>query len=423
MLRRQLLILTYHFPPSAASGSFRLLGFARHLPRLGWQVSVVAPSRLPWEPVDDRLLEQLPKGIAVHNVAYPHSRASKVIRWLALNGAWLPGAFAAIRRLVGEGRPDVVLTSGPPQCVHLLGLYLKRRHGLPWIADFRDPWVVGDRQESQRSLRVWCARRCERAILRHADLVVSNARLACAHLQSGYPEHRDKVVVITNGYEPEGFSDRELRPPRRDEIRIVHTGELYYGRDPRPFLDAMREVYLVDGKGSRSMRVRFLGRTTVGDFDLKAEVTRRGLDQFVELGGQVSYDESLRAMVDADVLLLLDNLGRRVGVPAKLYEYLGASAAILALAEEDGDTAWVLRQSGVLHRIAPPDNPAKIRQAMTELATCLASGQSICADPGRLCAFTREATARTLAEHLDALFPARAVTATPAIQALVGSSR
>jgi len=30
----------------------------------------------------------------------------------------------------------------------------------------------------------------------------------------------------------------------------------------------------------------------------------------------------------SDVLLLLDNPGRRVGVPAKLYEYLGAGARI-----------------------------------------------------------------------------------------------
>jgi glycosyltransferase involved in cell wall biosynthesis len=422
VLHRKLLVLTYHFPPSAASGSFRLLGFARHLPRLDWQVSVVAPSRLPWEPVDDRLLEQLPREIAVHNVAYPQSRASKVIRWLALNGAWLPGAFAAVRRLIRERRPDVVLTSGPPQCVHLLGLYLKRFHGLPWIADFRDPWVVGDRQESQRSLRVWCARRCERAILRHAHLVVSNAPQACAHLQAGYPEHQDKIVVITNGYEPGGFPDHELRPAHGDDIRIVHTGELYYGRDPRPFLDALCEMRLAAGKGSQTMCVRFLGRTTVGDFNLKAEVTKRGLDQVVELGGQVSYDESLRAMEDADVLLLLDNPGRRVGVPAKLYEYLGAGAAILALAEKDGDTAWVLRQSGVLHRLAPPGNPTRIRQALTELAACLASGQAVYPDPGRLFAFTREATARALAEHLDALVPARAGTAAPVVPALAGSS-
>ena len=38
-------------------------------------------------------------------------------------------------------------------------------------------------------------------------------------------------------------------------------------------------------------------------------------------------------MVQADVLLLLDTPGRQAGVPAKLYEYIGAGRPILALAE------------------------------------------------------------------------------------------
>jgi hypothetical protein len=46
---RSVLLLTYHFPPSAASGPFRLLGFARHLPKFGRRAVVVAPQLLPRE--------------------------------------------------------------------------------------------------------------------------------------------------------------------------------------------------------------------------------------------------------------------------------------------------------------------------------------------------------------------------------------
>ena len=146
MSHRHLLLVTYHLPPSAASGSFRMLGFARHLPKFGWHVRAVAPPCLPWEPVDDRLFKQLPRQCVVHAVPYPQGRAVKLLRRFAPNGIWLPPAYRALRRIVAESRPDVVLTSGPPQCVHLLGLWLKRRYGMSWVADFRDPWVVGDRQ-------------------------------------------------------------------------------------------------------------------------------------------------------------------------------------------------------------------------------------------------------------------------------------
>ena len=71
MLLKKLLLITYHFPPSAASGAFRLLGFARHLPTFGWQPLVVAPPSLPWEPTDPRLADQIPAEAIVRPVPYP----------------------------------------------------------------------------------------------------------------------------------------------------------------------------------------------------------------------------------------------------------------------------------------------------------------------------------------------------------------
>jgi hypothetical protein len=211
------------------------------------------------------------------------------------------------------------------------------------------------------------------------------------------------MVTITNGFDPDSFPRRAPRAGKSNQLVLLHTGELYVGRDPRPFLDALRDI------NNPSVRVRFLGRATVGDLDLQAEIGRRGLHRIVELGGQVAYEESLRAMAAADVLILFDSPGRRVGVPAKLYEYLGAGAAVLALTEPEGDAAWVLRQSGVLHRIASPKDPAQIRKALTELVGCLSAGQPISPTPERLAAFTRESIGRELAEYLDSLVsPAQA---------------
>jgi glycosyltransferase involved in cell wall biosynthesis len=409
---RHLLLLTYHFPPSGASGTFRLLGFARHLRKCGWRLSVIAPPRLPWEPVDERLLAQLPADITVHSVPYPQARASKVFRRMAKFGVWLPAAQRTLRRVVAESRPDAVLTSGPPHCVHALGLYAKRRQGLPWAADFRDPWVVGDPQEKWRSPRVWCARRWERIFLRNADLVISNAPRAQAMLQRAFPEFGEKIVTVTNGFDPEGFPVRPPRSMERSDIQIVHAGEIYFGRDPRPFLDALRSLRAGDTQSGQSLRARFLGQSTGGDLDLNEEIRSRGLSEIVMASGQVSYDDSRRFMADADILLLLDSPGRKVGVPAKLYEYLGARAAILALTEEDGDAAWVLRESGAPHRVVPPHQPERIGPALAELAACVQSNAAFCHSGVRLSAFTRAATTRVLAGHLDRMVCAGEATLT-----------
>ncbi len=104
MVDRKLLILTYHFPPSAAGGAFRMLGFAEHLPQFGWQCVVVAPPRLPWEPTDEALLQRVPAG----DGRLPHPLSD----WLVLEAAAqdLPlGGMAAVRRgrlLPGDPGPS-----------------------------------------------------------------------------------------------------------------------------------------------------------------------------------------------------------------------------------------------------------------------------------------------------------------------------
>src|SRR5437870_4111524 len=110
---RKLLLLTYHFPPTAASGTFRILGFARHLPSYGWQPVVVAPPQLPWEPIDEELVRHVPPEVIVNPVPYPAHGLTKPLRRFARHALWLPKALAAARRAVEEHRPEAVLTSSP----------------------------------------------------------------------------------------------------------------------------------------------------------------------------------------------------------------------------------------------------------------------------------------------------------------------
>jgi hypothetical protein len=106
-------------------------------------------------------------------------------------------------------------------------------------------------------------------------------------------------------------------------------------------------------------------------------------------------------MVRSDILLLLDGPGRRIGVPAKLYEFIGAGRPILALAERDGDTAWVLSQSGVNHRIAAPGDSAGIQRALEELIRETRAGHDAGKAGDRHSPFARENLAGQLAGLLE----------------------
>lgn len=401
----RVLLIAYHFPPSAASGAFRLLGFSRHLPKFGWQVAAVAPVRIPWEPLDPALADRLPEGMPVSRIPYPTGLLMKPARRLAPYGAWLLKAWPACLRMMRTFRPHVVLTSGPPHCVHALGARIKRRFGVSWFADFRDPWITNGQPLKRLSAKARLFLAWERRVIEQADATVLNAPRACQIIQAAYPKSADKMMTVTNGFDPEAFEFGMGAALANGGKRcLLHTGELYAGRDPRPLFDALQLLIAENPRIAADWQVQFIGQVTAkffeSGFDLPGEIERRGLDHVVELAGQMPYRQTLEAMCGADVLLLVDSPGRRMGVPAKLYEYLGAGRPVLALAEEDGDSAWVLRRSGVTFRLAPPNDVSKIRQALGELLEIVGADRRNQADEAASSEFSRENIAGRLAEAM-----------------------
>jgi glycosyltransferase involved in cell wall biosynthesis len=410
MTRHRVLLITYYFPPQAAVAVHRMIGLVRHLPRLGWEPTVLAPPSTPWEPTDETLLARVPPGTEVVSVPFPCGGVYRLIRRLAPEAAWLPRAARAANRVVRRLAPDMILTSGPPHCVHRLGLYLRRRWGLPWVADFRDAWVAGGRPARE----VWrhrLGRRWETATLREASALLANTPAVAAALRSAYGPLADKVMVAPNGFDPEDFpASAAAAAPAEGPRTLLHAGELYGGRDPRPLLDALCALQSAGPGGAPLFRLRLLGRSTGGAFDVEAEVQRRGLAGVVEVTGQVVYRQALAEMAHADVLLVVTAPPQdRVGIPAKLYEYFGAGRPVLALAQPEGDVAWALRTSGLTHRITPADDAAGISQALRELHAELHGG--IPAPAAAESPFTRAAMSRRVGSVLDAcLQPAKALT-------------
>jgi glycosyltransferase involved in cell wall biosynthesis len=401
---RKVLLLTYHFPPSGAVAVYRMLGLVRYLPKYGWQPIVVAPPRVPWEPEDASLLAQVPPETPIERVPFAAGFFGKIARYFAPEAHWLWPASLACNRMIREHRPEAIFTSSPPGCVHLLGRRLQKRHGLPWLADFRDPWITNNIYPRQ-TFRLCFNRWLEGRVMQRATTLIANTPNNQRGWAEAYPHAARKMVTIPNGFDPERFTSSEPHSMGK-KLTMLHAGELYSGRDPRPLLDALEPL-----QAERiSVQVEFLGRKTEQLVDMPAEIQRRGLTDCVTLTDQVAYEEAIKKMTRADILLLIHTPAYRIGVPAKLYEYLGAGRPILALAEPDSDIGWVLRESQVLHRIAPPHDVSQIKRALVELAREVRAGQLTIPNPAALQQFTRERMAQRVAECLDRCTSTRAVT-------------
>lgn len=307
-----------------------------------------------------------------------------------------------------QSRQDAVLTTGPPHSAHLLGLLIKECFGLKWIADFRDPWVTSNCDSTRftdRTIRInfWL----ERLIFQRADLIVANAPRAAQALTDQYPFLNGKIKVITNGYDPESFSSTSSahngkRLPTKAPVTLVHTGEVYGGRDPGPLFQALATLKEQGMFDERPIRLEFYGRRDESTNDSDAENRRYNLGGMIHWYRHTPYDRVLEILCRSDSLLLLDTPGRRIGVPAKLYEYFGARKPILALAESDGDVAWALRENGLPYWIAAPTSQGAIQNALVKLFKRVITQPPIesADENGSPAMFTRRNMARRLAEVL-----------------------
>jgi glycosyltransferase involved in cell wall biosynthesis len=405
MSKRKLLFLTYYFPPCAASAAHRVLGFTRYLSNHGWEVSVLAPPRIAWEPEDVGLVDRIRLSTKVIRVPFPNTILSRLAGRFYLYETWLLPAWNALQQTTKDLQPDVVMTTSPPGCIHYLGYLVKKRFGLPWVACLRDAWVTNATHLPESRLQKARNLRAEGRTMRLANCILLNTPLNLEGYRQAYPKYAGKMAYLTNGFDPEDFTaGRSLAPAAEiPTLTLLHAGEFYAGRDPRPLLRVLQDLYKSAASDLPRLRLKLAGQSTEGKFDLATELRTLGIESVVEVSGQVSYADALEAMLTADILVVVQMPRLKVAVPAKLYEYLGAGKPILALAEPGGDIDWVLNTAGVTHRVVAPFDEAGLKKALLELTREIIEGRAHAADPDKVHIFTREYIAGLLAKHLDAL--------------------
>jgi glycosyltransferase involved in cell wall biosynthesis len=376
----KVLLVTLYFPPAGGGGVPRPLKFASHLPALGIETHVLAPSDWNWVHTDDDL--SVPTQAWVHRAKFIGPKALKPAEvlhgkeGLARIGAqaglfgrrllvpdenvsWnLTATPTAIRIARSEGI-DVVLTTSPPGSVHLVGAAVKAATGAKWVADLRDSLVAHPHRRAESRLvraKEKTAAAVARLVASRADAIVAAADAIAEQARRLEPTGR--VVTIANGCDFDDFAGLDYR--RGERFRLTHAGSFFGKRDPRPFLTALAESGLDD------VTVRFVGDFRSSDREFMEEL---GVAGRVELIPYVPRRQSLALQRDSEALLLLipDAGGRGRGVlSGKVFEYLAAQRPILAAVPPDGAAAALIRETGA-GVVAAPDDVGALREALVGL--------------------------------------------------------
>ena len=268
---------------------------------------------------------------------------------------WVPFAVREGIRLNRAQRFDVVLTSGPPHSVHLIGKRLKRRTGVPWVADFRDLWSDTNFYDElpltaaarRRDLRL------ERSVLTQSDRVTTVSPDWQEVLLGKSRRTENEISVGYNGFDESDFSTYSGSVKQNPDVfTIAHVGSLYASRDPKALWAALKQLRQ---KGKlEHLRVRLVG--TVGQ-QVRESILYHGLEDVVEFVDYVSHSEAVHIMCEAAALLLvIEPFQNDAGmITGKLYEYVASGSPVLAIGPPGGDAANLLDETNAGRLFASED--------------------------------------------------------------------
>lgn len=376
---KRVLIITYYWPPSGGSGVQRWLKMSKYLPENGWGPVIYTTKNAEYPIVDSSLEKDVAPDLEVirRPIFEPYDYYKKFLGikkeetvkmgfieekekkhgWKESISLWIRGnlfipdarcwwvkpSVRYLKSYLKEHPVAAIISTGPPHSMHLIALKLKEDLGIPWIADFRDPWTEIDYYDELR-LTKWADRkhhRLEREVLEKADKVVTVAPDGAKRL--GRLGNRN-VRTIYNGFDRD--DDAQTPVSISDTFTLTYLGVLSKIQNPKQFWQVLGELVKEDEEFSKKLKIKLIGQI---DNSVIRSIEEQGLSGYVALSPYVPHDQVSEVHRSSTLLLLFlmpDSEPRAKGLlTGKLFEYMASGRPILCIGPEDGDAAHILKET------------------------------------------------------------------------------
>jgi len=253
---------------------------------------------------------------------------------------WVAPSVKFLKKYLKENPVDVIVSTGPPHSMHLIARKVAEDTGIPWIADFRDPWTkmfyfkhlhLSHRSEMKHKL-------LEKSVLDEASAVVAVSPL----VQKEFQEMTSTPVeLITNGYDPEDFAQVVEQD---GYFNVTHTGLFAEDGNPETLWKALANKAIMDKDFAEALRIRLCGKT---DAQIIESIKAAGLgEHLVDLGYQ-NHITAVREQKNAAMLILplRKEPEYKATLPGKLFEYLASLKPIMGIGQTDGAMAKILGET------------------------------------------------------------------------------
>lgn len=397
---KNLLVITYYFPPSGGPGVQRVLKHVKYLREFGWNPIVFTVRDADYPAFDYSLINEIPKDIKVirSKIFEPYNFYRKLtgkkpgepvdVNIIKKEGAklsfkeqiiefirgtfFIPDArigwyFTSKRELneaIKENNIDAIYSSSPPYTCSVIAKYAKKKLKVPWIAGFRDPWTDFIQAPPRWFLPKYIDKSMEKSVFTTADAV----EVAWLGIQKDavqkYPNlPNDKFIHIPNGFDSEDYPNIEQK--RNEVFTLTYTGSMYGKRNPKALLDAIESLVQHSKIAKDDFILQFIGRFGQEVHQMMDQTSFK--DRIITTN-YIPHNESIKKLLESDALLLIVDESKESEeiVPGKVYEYLGTYKPLLVVAPEQGAIADLIQETGA-GLIAHQSNIKKIADNFYQL--------------------------------------------------------
>jgi len=376
---RNILYISYYFPPMGLSGVQRTTKFVKYLPEYNWKPHVLTTTADSFYAYDESLMDNfVGREIEILRTQQKGNKSRKVrklpsyfiqkIGRFVLNFLYQPDskikwknpALQLGRELIKENKIEVIVATAPPFTDFLIARELSKEFGIPFIVDYRDSWVDNPFHYYPTPFHKRFSTKLEEDILKHARHIIVITRQAKVSLlqRFRYLSHQD-ISIIPHGFDADDFKEFSEVQPDPKKLTITHSGVFQDNRTPKYFLKAVAVLIKQDKTLANTLELRFIGIMRKGHAKL---IKKYGLTANVKMTGYLNHSDSIRNLMESDILWLMLNDTHRT--PGKLYEYFGARKPIL-ICSPDGIMRKTAQESGA----AIATDPKDVKQIADALST------------------------------------------------------
>ena len=376
---KRVLIISYYWPPTGGSGVQRWVKFAKYLPAEGWQPVIYTPENPEQLAVDESLAAEVPAEAEIirRRIVEPYGMYKKLLRksghskeavevnpvnaqnksflqkaamWVRGNlfrpdprCLWIRPSVKFLKEYLKEHPVDLIVSTGPPQSMHLIGRKLAKETGLPWIADFRDPWTkifYFKHLSMTRATKRW-HEKMEKRVLDEATRVVAVSPLVQQEFQA---MTKTPVELITNGFDECDFHEEPFKMAEggpQQFFTITHTGLFAADGNPTVLWEVLAEKCSKDANFRKLLKINLIGKT---DEQIIKAAHDAGLEENVYNLGYQHHARAVDEQRKASLLILplRKEPEYKAVLPGKLFEYLASYRPILGIGQRDGAMSMIL---------------------------------------------------------------------------------